>query len=246
MEVRKNEIDSEILGRPVLHIAGFDGKCNLAAFEEEYLRRDNPVYVTCKVPAEQVADVHALEDHGFRFVEFQMRLRGAIRKTYDTSGYDYTYSPVTDSRDLEAVLEIASTIFEHDRVSRDPFFEQRKDINVSGERYRRYVLKSFEADDECVYKLVGNASGEVVGFSTHRIMTSESALLLLGGVRNQDKTSGVGVINDYFALNELKRKGVKWFHTHVSASNYPIINLEIRGIGFRVVQSFVVLRKVYA
>jgi len=246
MEVKKNEIDSEVLGRPVLDIAEFDKGCNFSAFEEEYLRRERPIYVTCKVPAEQIVDVHALEDHGFRFVEFQMRLRGTLRKSYDTSGYEFTYSRVTDTRDLEAVLELASSIFEHDRISRDPFFDQWKGSNLSGERYRRYVLKSFEANDECVYKLAENATGEVVGFSTHRILTPESALLLMGGVRNQEKTSGVGVINDYFALNELKRKGVKWFHTHVSASNYPIINLEVKGIGFRVVQGFVVLRKAYA
>jgi hypothetical protein len=246
MEVTKNEIDSEVLGRPVLDIVEFERACNFASFEEEYLRRENPVYVSCKVPAEQIVDVHTLEDHGFRFVEFQMRLRGTLRKSYDTSAYEYTYSPVTEAQDLEVVLELASSIFEHDRISRDPHFNSRKDNNLSGVRYRRYVLKSFEADDECVYKLVENATREVVGFSTHRILTSESALLLLGGVRNQEKTSGVGVINDYFALNELKRKGVKWFHTHVSGSNYPIINLEVKGIGFRVVQSFVVLRKVYA
>ena len=246
MEVKKNLIESEILGRPVLDIADFDGSCNFAAFEKERVSGEDPIYVTCKVPAEQIADVHALEDYGFRFVEFQMRLRGALHKTYDTSGYDYSFSPVTGGRDLEAVLDLASSIFEHDRVSRDPFFRQFKGRNVSGERYRRYVLKSAEADDEFVYKLASKSTGEIVGFSTHRILTTESALLLIGGVKNEQKTSGLGVINDYFGLNELKRKGVKWFHTHVSGSNYPILNLEVKGLGFRVVQSFVVLRKAYS
>jgi hypothetical protein len=69
--------------------------------------------------------------------------------------------------------------------------------------------------------------------------------LLIGGVKNQYKSSGLGAINDYFGLNELKRKGAKWFYTHVSGANYPILNLEVKGLGFRVVQSFVTLRKVY-
>lgn len=245
MEVRKNEIDSEVLGRPVLDLADFDRTASFTQFEEEYIKRERPIYVTSKVPAEQIADVHSLEDHGFRFVEFQMRLRGAIHKTYDTSPYNYTYSPVTERQDLEVVLDLASSIFEHDRVSRDPFFQHWGGRNVAGERYRQYVLKSFRANDEFVYKLSDNATGEIVAFTTQRILTPETALLLIGGVRNQEKASGVGAINDYFGLNELKRKGVKWFHTHVSGSNYPIINLEVRGIGFRVVQSFVVLRKVY-
>ncbi|MGB0065619.1 MAG: hypothetical protein WBP85_14345 [Terracidiphilus sp.] len=245
MEVTKNVIDSEIIGRPVLEISGFDGSCDLVAFEAEYVRRDNPLYVICKLPAEQIADIHRLEDCGFRFVEFQMKLRGTLRKTYDTSGYNYSYLPVTCSEDLQTVLELASTIFEHDRVSRDPFFHRWKGRNISGERYRHYVLKSFESVDECVYKLVDNSTGRIVGFSTHRVLSPSSALLLIGGVQNDSRNSGVGAINDYFALNELKRKGVKWFYTHVSGSNYPIINLEVRGIGFRVVQSFVVMRKIY-
>jgi hypothetical protein len=245
MKVMKNEIDSEILGRPVLEIAEFDGTGDFAILEAEYLKREDPIYITCRLNAEQIEDVHSLEDRGFRFVEFQMRLRGTLHKTYDTSAYNYSYLPVTNPRDLEAVSKLASSIFEHDRVSRDPFFRGWRERNISGERYRRYVLKSDAADDECVYKLVDNATQEIVGFSTHRILTADSALLLIGGVQNQHKKSGVGAINDYFALNELKRKGVKWFHTHVSGSNYPIINLEVKGIGFRVVQSFVVLRKVY-
>lgn len=175
-----------------------------------------------------------------------MRLRGTLGKTYDTSGYNYTYSPVGGPRELDAVLDLAASIFEHDRVSRDPFFQQWKGRNISGERYRRYVQKSAHAKDEFVYKLVDNDSGRIVGFSTHRILTPESALLLIGGVEDQQRALGAGAINDYFGLNELKRKGVKWFHTYVSAANYPIVNLEVKGIGFRVVQSFVVLRRVYS
>jgi hypothetical protein len=165
---------------------------------------------------------------------------------YDVSGYDYSYLPVAGGKDLDAVLDLASTIFEHDRISRDPFFQQHGISNISGERYRRYVLKSISAPDEFVYQLVNNASGEVVGFSTHRILTPETALLLIGGVRNQEKMSGAGVINDYFGLNELNRKGIKSFHTHMSGANYPIMNLEIKGLGFRIIQSFVVLRKIYS
>lgn len=245
MKVTKNTIDSEILGGAVLELADFDPNPSFTDFEQEYIERDHPIYVTCKVPSENIGNVHKLEDQRFRFVEFQMRLRGALHKTYDTSAYNYSYSRVTTPQDLEAVLNLAGSIFEHDRVSRDPFFQKWTGRNVSGERYQRYVLKSAASADECVYKLVSNETGKIVAFSTHKMLTPETALLLIGGVENEQKTSGLGVINDHFGLNELKRKGVKWFHTHVSGSNYPILNLEVKGLGFRVVQSFVVLRKVY-
>jgi hypothetical protein len=246
MEFTKNAIDSEILGHPVLEITDFDSTLDFERFEAYYLEREAPLYVICKVPAENMEDIHALEAHGFRFVEFQMRLRGSLQKLYDTTGYPYTYLPVTSPEDRESVLALAASIFENDRVSRDPFFQQWPDRNISGERYRRYVMRSFEAPDEFVYKLTDTATGEVVGFSTHRILTPDTALLLVGGVIKAARSAGVGVINDYFGLNELKRKGVKSFRTHVSGSNYPILNLEIRGLGFRIIQSFVVLRKIYS
>lgn len=244
MEAKKNEIDSDVLQSPVLEIVDFDAGSDFRRFEDDYLRHYNPLYVTCKVPAEQIQDVHLLEENGFRFLEFQLRLRGSPNKEYEASG-DYSYLPIGSERDLGAVLDIASTIFEHDRYSRDPFFQRLASPNIAGERYRRYVEKSAAAEDEFVYKLVNNQSGEIVGFGTHRIVAPDQALLLIGGVKNEYKASGLGVINDRLGLNELRRKGVKWFYTHVSAANYPIINLEVRALGFRVVRGFVVLRKAY-
>lgn len=120
MEAKKNEIDSDVLQSPVLEIVDFDAGSDFRRFEDDYLRHYNPLYVTCKVPAEQIQDVHLLEENGFRFLEFQLRLRGSPNKEYEASG-DYSYLPIGSERDLGAVLDIASTIFEHDRYSRDPF-----------------------------------------------------------------------------------------------------------------------------
>jgi hypothetical protein len=245
MEARKDEIDSEILQGAVLAITDFDGTRDFAIFEEEYRRRENPIYVTCKIPAEEIGNVHLLEDQGFRFVEFQMRLRGRITRTYDTSSCGYKYLRISGERDLHAVLDLASSIFEHDRVSRDPFFQEWGGRNISGERYRRYVLKASRSDNEHVYKLVNALTGEIVGFNSHRMLSPDGALLLIGGVRKEYRSSGAGAINDYFLLNELRSKGVKVIHGHVSGVNYPILNLEVRGMGFRVVSSAVVMRKIY-
>jgi hypothetical protein len=246
MEVHPNEIDSEVLGRSVLDLGEFDPACDFSEFEREYCNRHRPVYVSCKIAAEDIEHVHLLEDRGFRFVEFQVRVYCALSKSYDVSRYGYRYELVEGGADLSAVLEIASSIFEHDRFSRDPFFRAWEGRNISGERYRRYVMKSFEAADECVYKLVKEVTSEIVGFGTHRITGPESALLLLGGIKHEYNGAGLGAINDYFGWNELKRKGVKWLYGHASGANYPILNLNVKGMGFRIVQCFVVLRKTYS
>ena len=55
----------------------------------------------------------------------------------------------------------------------------------------------------------------------------------------------MGGVNDYFALNELRREGVRRFSGHISGVNYPIINLNMRTLRVRVVACYVVLRKIY-
>jgi ribosomal protein S18 acetylase RimI-like enzyme len=245
MNVSVNQIDSDVFGRCVLDLIDFDPACDFSSLETDYVARYSPVYVACKQPVEEVARIHALESAGFQFAEFQLRFRGTIGRAFDVSAHDYRYELVQSDADLTQVLEIAGTTFEHDRITRDPFLSQWNRPNLGGERYRRYVLKSMQAPDECVYQLVSNATGEIVGFGTHRMTGPDTALLLISGVKPEYKSAGIGVLLDQFAWNELKRKGVKSFIGHASGNNYPIINLVMRGIGFRLIQAFIVLRKVY-
>ena len=228
----------------MLDLTEIDGEGDIAEFEADYRREHDPYCAVTKVPAEELATVHKLEDHGFRFVEFQMRLTGSLPQAFDVSHYPYRIERVISEAQLEPVLDIATTTFDRDRFSMDPIL-RAAGRNISGERYRRYVLKSFQAADECVYRLVSDFSAETVGFSTHRHLGEGEATLLLGGVRNDLKHSGMGGVNDYFALNELRREGVRRFSGHISGVNYPIINLNMRTLRVRVVACYVVLRKIY-
>ena len=245
MKVVVDAIDSEVFGGCVLQIADFDPAADFGEFEADYVGRLDPIYVACKIPVEDLESIHALQSAGFQFVECQMRFRATVSRTFDVSAHDYSYELVKSEEDLERVLEIAGTTFEHDRITLDPFFQRSNRSNLSGERYRRYVIKSFHSDDECLYKLVSNSTGEIVGFGSHRITGPDKALLLISGVKAEYKSLGLGALLDQFAWNELKRKGIKSFYGHTSNSNYPIINLVMRGMGFRLIQSFVVLRKIY-
>src|SRR5438105_4094737 len=107
MEVKKLDIDSEVLARSVLEISDYNNGEDFASFEREFVRQYDPLYVTCKIGVEDIVKIHDIEAQDFRFLEVQMRLRGSLHKLYDVSGYDYNYAPVTEERDLEDVLEIA-------------------------------------------------------------------------------------------------------------------------------------------
>jgi hypothetical protein len=245
IRVTRNEIDSLVLGRTVLEMSNFDISCNLAGIESAYRREHDPAYVICKVPAEDLESVHALEENGFRFLELQLRLTKAILRKRNTSAYPYRYLEVTSEAEIEPVLAMLPGAFEFDRCSRDPLFKMASLANTSAERYRRYVLNSLASPDECVCRLVADATGETVAFGTHRHVGKSEVLLLLSGVRRDLRGLGLGRINDQFCLNHLKRLGVRRCITHVSSANYPIVDMKLRALGYRVLAGFVVMRKVY-
>ena len=115
----------------------------------------------------------------------------------------------------------------------------------SGNRYKFLINQSFEQNDEFVYKFFNSQSGEILGFKTHKILSENEALMYLGGIVEKYKRSPLPAINGYLELNELFAKGIKKITTHISGSNYGVLNLEVKEFGYKVTQAFMVLRKVY-
>jgi hypothetical protein len=243
MQVTKHEIDSQVLGRPILALSG-PWDADFARIESDYVRTHNPLYVVYKAPVEDIATIQHLEDHGFRFVETQLRLTFRLRGHFDTSKAPYVFERVTNEDQLREVLAIAGNTFTDDRFLVDPLLRDAQ--QVSSARYQAYVRQSFLRPNERVYRLVNPTTGQTVAFKTHRIVSPDEALMLLGGVHTDYKNAGIAPINAYHEFNELIRNGVKRFTTHVSARNYAVINLEVGGFRYRLKQTLIVLRKVYA
>ena len=240
MKIERIAIDSRVLGGNVLAIQDFDPAADFAAFERGYTADHAPVYVSAKVPLERISEVHALEDAGFHLAECQIRSMVKLRKLYDVSAFSYDFERVVREEDLDPVLDIAATTFVHDRFSTD----RSIDPAVSGARYREYVRQSFVSPDEAVYRLI-DREGRTLAFKTHRYVSGTEVLFLLGGVHRDYKSLGLGMISEYFEFNELMRKGIRKGITHISAANYPVFNLEIAQLGFRVLAVFAVMRKTY-
>jgi hypothetical protein len=235
------EADSLAFGRSVLAIHEFSKEADFRVFEATYVRKHEPVYVSCRVPVEDVAAVHLLEEQGFRFVECQIRSTIRLTRPFDTHLYPYAFERVTSQESGAEVLDIAGRTFVHDRLSVDPLVGPK----ISGERYRQYVLKSFRSKDEAVYRLVEPKTRKTLAFKTHRYVGDSEVLFLLGGVHPDYKAVGLGAVSEYFEFNELIRKGIRRGTTHISAANYPVFNLEIGRLGFRVAEVYAVLRKLY-
>ena len=245
MNISRLEIDSKAFGCNVLEFHGSDFT-DFSRFEAEYLERFKPFYVFSKVPSKDLAKIHALESEGFNFVEFQYKLSFKLRKILDTTSFNYSYTLVENEEELEAVSGIAASIFEGiDRYSSDPLLSNLGLSDVAGERYRQYLGKSFHSPDEYVYKFVDKETDEIVGFGSHRHLSSDKVLLYIGGVKKRYANTGLGAINDFFGYNALMKKGLRKGITHVSGSNTSIMNLEVVGLGHRVIDSYAVMRKLY-
>ncbi len=241
MHVNKVEIDSQAFGKNFLEIRDYDSSADFGAFEAGYIKEYTPFYVSCKMPIENIKDIQALGKHGFEFIEYQVREQLGLKKAFPVIK-PYQFELVDNDADLQKVLEIADTTFEHDRFTIDPLLPK----SFSGERYKAYVMKSYLAEDEFLYKCFNGTTGEILGFKTHKIINGNEAIMFLGGIDNKYKRSPIPVINGYLELNELLRKGVKKVTTHISGSNYGVQNLEIKEFGYKVTNGFVVLRKIYA
>ena len=241
MNVDHLTIDSDALGAPVLQLDVSDGIQDLSAVEANYLQTYQPGYVFCRVPVEDLVTTGQLESHGFRFIEFQLRSELRLKKRYPVTAFPYHYEPVATGDELQTVQAIAAETFVDDRWTVDPNIKAAS----SQARYRHYLEASWQREDEYLHKLTNPQTGEIVGFNSARRLDGSRVQLLLAGITTRYKGAGLGTILNYFVFNDFLDQGLRRVRTHHSGCNYAILNLELGHFQFRVVQTFVVLRKCY-
>ena len=234
-------VDSAVWGRNVLSLSHLSVEDDVGRLEEEYLHHYNPVYVSARIPLEEISIISNFEKNGFSLIECQLRLLVRLTKECDVTSFNCRLDRISTKAQLNEVLAITRSSVIHDRLSVDDAVPN----GVSGRRYEAYVSQSFEREDEEVWGLFDADNEQILAYRTHRLTAPHEALLLLGGVRPELKGSGVGVISAYFYLNQLRLSGIKKAITHISLINKPIFDLEVTRLGFRYQRVFAVLRKVY-
>lgn len=235
------KIDSDATGKSIGAIYDFDKSADFDAFESDYKKMHNPFYVSCKVSLQDIAAVHMLERAGFNFIETQIKLSARLKKIYPALPENYVFKLAENSDEVDEAAKIAATTFTDDRFTIDPEIPSE----LAAQRYIKYVEESYKAENQALFVLKKREDGEVVAFKTHLYTAPDEALLLLGGVKNEYKEMGIGIMNNYAELNFLAGIGVKRLYTNVSARNHAIMNLEIAAFGYKVIDTFAVTRKLY-
>jgi hypothetical protein len=233
------DVDSEVFGRPTFSLSDVEAVADIDEALAEIDSGHGSSYTVCKLPSDRIDLIHAAEERAFFFLETQLRTLLRLKQAPTGNHERYEYVEVRDADDLAGVLEIAGRTIEHDRISRDPLLGP----TLSGERYRRFLVESFERDDEEIWAVKSRDSGRILTFRSHKIMSPTEVLLLNGGVHPDHKDVGLGVISSHFCFAQLRGRGIARAVSHISAANMPIINLEIGYCNFRVTDSFAVLRR---
>ena len=225
----------------MLDVSDLEAPEGLAESEARWVAEHQPAMAVAKVQAENLATIHALEELGFRFAECQMTLRARVRRLppVDSSGLEH-FQVETD-HDLEEVLGIAGRIFKTDRFTLDPALGPE----FSRKRYQAYVRLAHEAPDQELYALRDLSNGRIVAFSSQQLLPNSEVRGLLGATVEDYQGSGVGIIGDALMGNLNYARGIRTAWTAISAINYRIIPVHLKHHGYRVVQTWTVLRKIY-
>lgn len=234
------EIDSKVFDLSAWNLSDIESESDFLEVIQSVSNSQNTNYITCKLPIESIHLIHAAEAAGFQFVETQFKTTLRLNKTFDVSKYPYDYVALESPDDLPEVLKIAESTIEHDRFSRDPKIGSM----ASGLRYRKYLEDSFQRDDDEIWVVKSRSTGQILTFRSHRRVSKEEVSLLIGGVHPDFKDVGLGIISSHFCFNQLRQAGYRRAVTQISAANTPIVNLEVGHLGFRVGQTYVVMRAI--
>lgn len=243
MKIIKELLDSQAFGASVLKIIDIETQIDFSQFEADYLNQYDPRYVYARLEIEALDKIHYLEDHGFRFMETQFKMTKRLTRLENMKPFDnhFFLEKVTNERELPQIYTMCDQIMKVDRI----FIDQQINPEIARQRYYLYIEKSFKAENENLFKTIYQPAGQTIGFHTNMLIDKKNVLFFIGGILPEFRNSGASFAHEYLIFNYLFNQGFKNITTHISAANYNIINFEMRTVGFKPKQTYVVLRKIY-
>jgi len=203
--------------------------------------------VTIKLPVSRIDLVHQLETLGYNYIENQiviekrLSLLKGINSLYTNIAIDFHPVGITTEADKALLIdEVGKGMFDTDRFTVDPLFGK----NVSSKRFVNWVKDLFEKEAVCTTLVKNKETNEAVSF----IITDYSKKHphgVLGGAFSASKKSGVSHLAIYFALQEAQQKGYKRFRTAISSNNIGIFNIYSSIFSFNIIDTKIVLRKLF-
>lgn len=199
---------------------------------EECLRKTHAEYLVAKVPANRRDISHLLHLYQYEFAEEMMLLSSShLENIIDTGVMQRLYRMVSvkkaDEEDVREVIgEIRKGMFSTDRISLDPFFPE----GIAEERYANWMLDELNRGTELY---LYSYKDKNIGFSALREIKDGAYISFLGGIYNETRIGGVGVVTAVKGGEIVKKLGGKSLSSMVSSNNITQIRNLIH-IGYNV------------
>lgn len=247
----KSHWDSEHFGFSVgniLHLTGSEKggtkalntrKCLLEA-ATAWAQAHEIRFLFSRADGDDLTNIHALQDHGFHFVEDILYFKYDLTSPTNLKGAELKVR-LSQNKDLDSLRAIAGNTFTHSRFHRDPHIDKEKAARL----YEKWIEASLEKEPNSV--LVAEGEGKVLGFIICETKDLEDyfgkriLVLRLIGVSKDQKGRGIGSGLYLGALNFFRNQTEIAYASSASV-NIPSVKLLLK-LGFKVVSSSLTFHK---
>lgn len=183
--------------------------------------------------------VSAFERCGFSYIQDRLNIQKQLTAaTYNF--YPFVFVPVSEKRELTELLKYCHKLKFDDRYSTDPTIGK----SLSLQRNKQFLINSFQNNNQRIYILWNRTRKTIDGFRTYDFSKKGVASVLLGGAVKNDKVFEYDKILNYLEMEVLYSLNIRKLSLVVSTTNYPEINRYISELGYRVISSSVIMRKI--
>ena len=245
MKVKKLDIESEILGHSVIQLNDIQNSEDFLSAESEIVSEHQPFYVQCQLDAADLEKIHAMEEAGFRFVEFRLRKQLDINSFHsinELAYFPYVIKSIRDEENFAKAQEILQQSQQDDRFSRDPLIT----ADISMKRLQWYLKKSYDnRENEFIWGLFNKNSGELLGFKTIALNNKKQVVSQQTAIRQELDIQKFTFMLDVLVISHYTDQGISYFYSVTSGFNLMEVDLHVSDLKYKNISSSVILRKIY-
>lgn len=244
MIIRILPLESKLYHRKVIRISEWNTTHELLQCESGLLRKHQPAYVYCEVPATDLVSIHTLEQAGYRFSEFRVQTLLHTADADETGSVIYPYKAefTADKAHLRQARKMLLAQSDDDRFSSDPLIG----TGFSKQRVVRNLEKSFRRyPDEFVIAILHLQTNELVAFRTGAFLSPTEVHYYQYAVATGPDTNHTANLLEALSIALLRQHGVAIIHAITTGYNIAELHRLTRHHGFQLTSTSVMMRKIF-
>jgi hypothetical protein len=240
--IQYDKVSSGIFGYPVVdwnYLCEDISVEQILTHEKQCIEQYNARYISLSLPCAKPHLISAFEECGFKFIQHRLNIQKQLSSgSYNL--YPFVFIPLSDKIQLKELLKKCNKLFFDDRYSTDPTIGK----SLSLQRNKQFLINSFQNNNQRIYILWNRTRKTIDGFRTYDCSKKGVASVLLGGAVKNDKVFEYDKILNYLEMDVLYSLNIRKLSLVVSTTNHPEINRYISELGYRVISSSVIMKKI--